>query len=307
VNSSSKKMGSPHVELFPNDLNQVRHLLATSSQAGGFPSKAGSALQSALSNQGKLFRSQFVLGLAHLFDKSVDGFIHRIAASVEMVHTASLILDDLPCMDDALLRRGKPPLHRQFGEGHTILAAFAIISRANQLLATPHTRMNLSRQLQVLEIFNRSFGLDGLAGGQSLDLETSTSTPLPEFATIHHYKTGALFTACAQMVAIWCQISLAQKEKVMVFARNLGLAFQVTDDLLDLQSATETAKCDEPGPHHGSLATRLSRTQMLDRLRTYHHAAWVALTGFGMSAVPLKSQVDSLLTLASDLACPASR
>lgn len=167
------------------------------------------------------------------------------ACAVEMVHTASLILDDLPSMDDASLRRGRSACHRVHGEATAILAAFALLNRAFGVLADgwpagpePATRAALARELA------GAVGSDGMIAGQAADL--SATDRAVDFATlefIHSRKTGALFVASAAMGAVAAAATAAETAAVKAYAKNLGLAFQIVDDLIDATGdVTEAGK-----------------------------------------------------------------
>jgi geranylgeranyl pyrophosphate synthase len=168
------------------------------------------------------------------------------ACAVEMVHTASLILDDLPSMDDALLRRNRPACHRAHGEANAILAAFALQNRAFELLAEgwsggpdPQLRAALARELA------GAVGETGMIAGQARDL-SATDRDI-DFATlefIHSRKTGALFVATAAMGALAAGASAADTAAVRAYAKNLGLAFQIVDDLIDAVGAAAEAGKD---------------------------------------------------------------
>jgi len=163
------------------------------------------------------------------------GRVLPAACAVEMVHSASLILDDLPCMDDARLRRGRETCHVRYGQATAVLAAFALQNRAFELLAGgwpgdpgEAVRCSLARDLA------RAIGLDGMIAGQHRDLEM-TDKPL-DFATlefIHSRKTGALFMASAAVGAMATRSSARDMAAVLTYAKNLGLAFQVVDDIID--------------------------------------------------------------------------
>jgi geranylgeranyl diphosphate synthase type II len=158
------------------------------------------------------------------------------ACAIELVHTSSLILDDLPCMDDALLRRGRPACHRVHGEATAILAAFALQNRAFELLAEgwPGGPDASARTAIALDLA-RAIGTDGMIAGQDTDL-AMTDRPV-DFATlefIHSRKTGALFMASAALGALAAGASPAQRAAVTTYAKNLGLAFQIIDDLIDV-------------------------------------------------------------------------
>jgi geranylgeranyl diphosphate synthase type II len=157
------------------------------------------------------------------------------ACAIEMVHTASLILDDLPAMDDAKTRRGRPTCHVAHGEATAILAAFALQNRAFEILAEgwdggpdPAARGRVARELA------RAIGLDGMIAGQSVDLlMTDRAIDFPTLEFIHSRKTGALFTASAALGALSARAHPAELAAVVAYAKNLGLAFQIVDDLLD--------------------------------------------------------------------------
>lgn len=156
-----------------------------------------------------------------------------VAAAVELVHASSLILDDLPSMDDAPLRRGRASNHVQFGEATAILAAFGLLNLAFGTIAHAYDPALASRLTTTIA---GSVGPDGLVGGQALDLETTDRQI--DFATlerIHRGKTGALFVAAACCGALTAGAAPDALSALTAFARNLGLAFQIVDDLLDVE------------------------------------------------------------------------
>jgi geranylgeranyl pyrophosphate synthase len=161
-----------------------------------------------------------------------------------MVHTASLILDDLPSMDDARTRRGRPTCHVAHGEATAILAAFALLNRAFEILADgweggpdATTRSRVARELC------RAIGTDGMIAGQSLDLRmTDREIDFPTLEFIHSRKTGALFMASAALGALAARAQPAELGAVVAYAKNLGLAFQIVDDLIDVTGGAEAGK-----------------------------------------------------------------
>jgi geranylgeranyl diphosphate synthase type II len=164
--------------------------------------------------------------------------------AIEMVHTASLILDDLPSMDDARTRRGRPTCHVVHGEATAILAAFALLNRAFEILAEgwpggpdPAGRAAIARELA------RSIGTDGMIAGQSVDLlMTDREIDFPTLEFIHSRKTGALFMASAALGAMATCARSAETAAVVAYAKNLGLAFQIVDDLIDVTGGEEAGK-----------------------------------------------------------------
>jgi geranylgeranyl diphosphate synthase type II len=203
------------------------------------------AVEYSLLAPAKRVRPVLMLMVAELF-RSEPRAVLPAAGAVEMVHTASLILDDLPSMDDALLRRGREACHRVHGEANAILAAFALLNRAFALLAEgwaggpdPTLRAALARELA------GAVGEGGMIAGQARDL-SATDCDI-DFATlefIHSRKTGALFVACAAMGAMAASAGPADTAAVKAYAKNLGLAFQVVDDLIDVGGRAAVAGKD---------------------------------------------------------------
>jgi geranylgeranyl diphosphate synthase type II len=168
------------------------------------------------------------------------------ACAVEMVHTASLILDDLPAMDDARLRRGRPACHVAHGQAAAILAAFALLNRAFEVLASswPGAPDIAAREAMAAELA-RAVGASGMIAGQAADLGL-VDRPL-DFATlefIHSRKTGALFIAAASLGARAGRAGPAESAAVAAYAKNLGLAFQIKDDLIDVTGSADEAGKD---------------------------------------------------------------
>lgn len=163
-----------------------------------------------------------------------------VACAVEMVHAASLMLDDMPCMDNALLRRGRPTVHRQFGEDVAILAAIALLSRAFAILGSSQDISPAVRARLVTRLAD-TIGAQGLVKGQFLDLRGGRRSP-DEIATTNELKTGVLLGVSVDMAAIIAQADEATAASLRAFAFAAGQAFQIRDDFLD-------------GPGHDSAAT----------------------------------------------------
>ena len=165
-----------------------------------------------------------------------------LACAVEMIHTYSLIHDDLPAMDDDDLRRGKPTSHKVFGEAIAILAGDALLTRAFHLLATVPSRVEdalARRRLAATEVLAEACGTGGLIGGQVMDLESEgRATSAASLERLHRAKTGALLSACVRGGAILGGARPNELEALSSYAAAIGLAFQVVDDVLD---ATEDA------------------------------------------------------------------
>jgi geranylgeranyl diphosphate synthase type II len=167
-----------------------------------------------------------------------------LACAVEMVHASSLILDDLPSMDDATLRRGKPTLHKVVGEANAILAAVSLLNGAFEMIQEA-PGLNDRRRVRATARLAEAIGAAGLIGGQVADLEaTGTKLDLEALEFIHSHKTGALFIAAAELGAIAAGGSSRDVEVLRRYAKNLGLAFQITDDLLDYSGSPGTTGKD---------------------------------------------------------------
>jgi geranylgeranyl diphosphate synthase type II len=168
------------------------------------------------------------------------------ACAVEMVHTASLILDDLPSMDDATLRRGRPACHVAHGEANAVLAAFALQNRAFEVLARGWPAgPDAALRGEMAGLLAGAIGLEGMIAGQAADL-AMTGQPI-DFETlefIHSRKTGALFSAAAGFGALAGRAGPAERAAVAAYAKNLGLAFQIMDDVIDATGAAAEAGKD---------------------------------------------------------------
>ena len=198
------------------------------------PPRLTEAVRYALFNGGKRVRPILALLTARTFGGKPAGSLD-LACAVEMVHASSLILDDLPCMDDSPLRRGGPALHKAFGEDVALLAAYALLSGAFQNAVRAAARLPQERYATeaYVDALAGSIGTGGLVGGQYLDLHPPDTTDFAALEYIHSHKTGALFIAAARLGAMAAQARPAELEAVTLFAKNLGLAFQIQDDLLD--------------------------------------------------------------------------
>ena len=165
-----------------------------------------------------------------------------VGAAVEMIHAYSLIHDDLPCMDDDVLRRGKPTCHVEFDEATALLAGDALQALAFKIVSQYKLCESAEIQLNLIEVFAHACGSRGMAGGQAVDLaNVGKLITLPELEYMHILKTGALICASVGMGAT-CGTPLARQDRNALdrYARCIGLAFQVVDDILDEQSSTET-------------------------------------------------------------------
>jgi len=208
---------------------------------GARPEPVHQAMHYALTGAGKRVRPVLTMAVADLFGTRSEPVLD-LACAIEMVHACSLVLDDLPSMDDAALRRGRPTVHRVFGESVALLAALALLNRAYALVAEAHHRLSLRRYTteDVVHHLAAAIGSDGLIGGQALDLLASPAEMnLDVLEYIHSHKTGALFMAAGELGAMAADARRRDLEVIARFAKNLGLAFQISDDLLDVLATPE--------------------------------------------------------------------
>jgi geranylgeranyl diphosphate synthase type II len=203
------------------------------------PTRVHSAIRWSLFAGGKRFRPALLLATGQTFGANTDDLL-RTACALEMIHTYSLIHDDLPSMDNDELRRGRPTCHVKFDEATAILAGDALQTLAFQTIAEDE---QLSPQLRVhliAEIARAAGTPEGMVAGQAHDLDAeSRDVTDVELERIHHRKTGALIRAAARCGAIIAGASERELEAVTEYATNLGLLFQITDDLLDVTATAE--------------------------------------------------------------------
>jgi farnesyl diphosphate synthase len=263
------------------------------------PARLHDAMRYSTLGGGKRVRAMLVYGAGALTEAPAERL--RIAASaVEMIHAYSLIHDDLPCMDDDVLRRGKPTCHVEFDEATALLAGDALQSLAFQLMSEYKLGDDAAVQLRMIQIFAAAGGSRGMAGGQAIDLDAVGKTiTLPELEYMHILKTGALIRASV-LLGAHCGKSLPQPDldRLDRYAKCVGLAFQVVDDILDEEgdAATlgKTAGKDkaQSKPTYTSLmgladAKRFSEELLADSLE--------ALSTFGPGASRLREIADFIV------------
>jgi geranylgeranyl diphosphate synthase type II len=244
------------------------------------PERVHTAIRWSLFAGGKRFRPALLLATGQTLGASVDDLL-RPACALEMIHTYSLIHDDLPSMDNDNLRRGRPTCHIKFGEATAILAGDALQTLAFQTIAEDQ-RLSPGLRVQLIAEIARAAGTpDGMVAGQAQDLDAeSRDVTNVELERIHHRKTGALIRAAARCGAIIAGARGRELEAVTEYAINLGLLFQITDDLLDVTATAEdlgktpgkdarSRKATYPALY-GVAATRAE-------LEVVHRSAWNAL------------------------------
>jgi geranylgeranyl pyrophosphate synthase len=279
---------------------RIEAVLQQSLRRPGIPSDLLLAMEYAVLGGGKRLRPQLAYAAAEA--AGGDYAAADIAAcAVELVHAYSLIHDDLPAMDDDVLRRGKPTCHVVFGEALAILAGDALQALAFELIAaSPRLSTGHSTRLHMLIELTRASGAQGMVGGQAIDI-AATGTRLDEHALghMHALKTGALITASVMLGAL--STNLASREGLQffeAFARLTGLAFQIRDDILDVEADSAVS-----GKQQGKDARRnkptytslLGLAGARTRLQEAASAAERELAGFGPEADNLRSLARAML------------
>lgn len=209
------------------------------------------AMRYASLDGGKRMRPFLVLQGASLFNVATSSAL-RAAVAIEMVHCYSLVHDDLPAMDDDELRRGRPTVHKKFDEATAILAGDALLTRAFRVLADPATHGDATVRADLVVALSDAAGAAGMVGGQMLDL-LAEKTPLDigGITRLQRLKTGALIAFSAEAGAILGKAPVPARLALRAYAHDLGLAFQIADDLLDAEGSTE-----EVGKRTGKDAAR---------------------------------------------------
>jgi geranylgeranyl pyrophosphate synthase len=262
------------------------------------PTQIHSAIRWSVFAGGKRFRPALLLATGQTLGADQAQLL-RTACALEMIHTYSLIHDDLPAMDDDDLRRGQPTCHIKFGEATAILAGDALQSLAFQTIAedgrlTPELRVELIAELA------RAAGTPaGMVAGQALDLEAeSREVSGADLERIHHRKTGALIRAAAHSGALIAGANETELAAVTEYATNLGLLFQITDDLLDVTATAEDLG-KTPGKDARSRKATYPRVYGIQatqqHLEVVHRAAFSSLERIGRPAELLHSIADLIL------------
>lgn len=280
-----------------NDFEAVLRGLLPAAEVA--PQRLHAAMRYSVLDGGKRVRPLLVFAAGELAGAARSG-LDRIAAALELIHAYSLVHDDLPCMDDDVLRRGKPTCHVEFDEATALLVGDALQSLAFQLLSEVPLCDDPVRQLRMVALLAAASGSRGMAGGQAIDLASvGKSLTLPELEQMHIHKTGALIRAAVVLGAL-CGDGLdnAQIDRLDHFGKTIGLAFQVVDDVLDCEADTATLgktagkDAGHDKPTYVSLLGLAGAKEMAQRL---HREAQDTLAGLGESAHRLRQLADFIV------------
>ena len=260
------------------------------------PARLHDAMRYAVLGAGKRVRPLLAFAAGEV-TRAAEERVELAAASVELIHAYSLVHDDLPCMDDDVLRRGKPTVHVEYDEATALLAGDALQSLAFQVLCEESLARDAQAQLEMVRMLAAAAGSRGMAGGQQIDLEsTGKALDVTDLEFMHVHKTGALIRA-AVLLGAACGEPLAAPENAALdrYAKAVGLAFQVVDDVLDAEASTATlgktaGKDEKQGkPTYVAAMGRGAARELAERLRMDAHAA---LEGLGGRAHRLRSLAD---------------
>jgi len=248
------------------------------------PAGLAEAARYAALSPGKRFRPMLTLLTAREFGAEPLAALDA-ACAFEMVHAASLILDDLPSMDDAALRRGRATTHREFGEATAILAAVGLLNHAFGVIAGDPRLPDAARG-ELCRRLSDSIGFQGLVSGQALDLNDRDQTRTPgDIDLLNHRKTGVLMVAAAEAGALVAGASDSAVTAVGEFARRLGLAFQIQDDLIDAAFIAETGKDLGKDAGMATLVTVLGPQEAAAAVSAHLEAAEAALARAGATGL----------------------
>jgi farnesyl diphosphate synthase len=266
--------------------------------AGAAPARLQEAMRYAVLGGGKRVRPLLVFAAGGLFGAELDA-LKRAAAAVEMLHAYSLVHDDMPCMDDDALRRGRPTVHVAYDEATALLVGDALQAQAFTVLADG-AAVPAARQVAMLRVLGRASGAAGMCGGQAIDLDSvGLSLTLDQLERMHQLKTGALLRASVLLGALAGRdVTEAEQAALDTYSNAIGLAFQVVDDVLDAtaDSATlgKTAGKDAAAnkPTYVSILGLPESKLLAEKLRREAHDA---LAPFGERALRLRELADLIV------------
>jgi farnesyl diphosphate synthase len=263
------------------------------------PQRLHQAMRYAVLDGGKRVRPLLAYAAGELTHAASER-VETVAAAVELIHVYSLVHDDLPCMDNDALRRGKPTCHVAFDEATALLVGDSLQSLAFQLIAERTVAHSPSVQLELIRLLALASGSRGMAGGQAIDLESvGKALTQPELEFMHIHKTGALIRAAVLLGAhAGSGLDSSQLDAINHYATCIGLAFQVMDDILDVEANTATLgktagkDADQNKPTYVSILGLEAARKLAEEL---HHNALSALLEFGDDARRLAQIADFIV------------
>jgi farnesyl diphosphate synthase len=267
-------------------------------RATGPESRLMSAMRYASLGGGKRIRPFFTMETGAMFGADETSTL-RAACAIELVHCYSLVHDDLPCMDDDDMRRGQPTVHRAYDEATAVLAGDGLLSFAFEILADPDTHQDPGIRVALVHGLARASGPQGMVGGQMIDMVgTEVADDLAAVTRLQRLKTGALIGFAADAGAIIGRASDEARQAIARFTHDLGLAYQIADDLLDVEGTPEVAgkaTGKDAAAGKATFVTLLGVEGARDRVRLLAHQARSHLAMFGERASYLVQSVEFVL------------
>jgi farnesyl diphosphate synthase len=262
------------------------------------PQRLHQAMRYSVLDGGKRVRPLLAFAAGELVGAELER-VNYAAAAVELIHAYSLVHDDMPCMDDDVLRRGKPTCHVQFDEATALLVGDSLQTLAFQFLTDPLLSDRPSRQIEMVRLLAQASGSRGMAGGQAIDLDSvGKQLSVTELEFMHIHKTGALIRAAVLLGANCGEASEESLARLDHFAKCVGLAFQVVDDILDAEADTATLgktagkDADNDKPTYVTLLGVVAAKKMAADL---HREALNTLADLGAPAQRLRELADFIV------------
>ncbi|MBP6095181.1 MAG: polyprenyl synthetase family protein [Methyloversatilis sp.] len=262
------------------------------------PARLHQAMRYAVLGGGKRIRP-LLCHAAGALSGAAPAALDAAACAVEMIHAYSLVHDDMPCMDDDVLRRGKPTVHVAYDDATALLVGDSLQSLAF-LLLSEHCRVSADTRIRMISQMAVASGSRGMAGGQAIDLESvGLSLGVEELEFMHIHKTGALIRCATRLGAACGELDVAGSAQLDQYAATVGLLFQVVDDVLDCEASTaalgKTAGKDA-ADNKPTYVSTLGIGRARERARELHGEAIESISGFGNKAQRLRELADFVLT-----------
>ncbi len=293
------------MELYTSTMNELlqaleRELAMSMPSTATLQATVAKAMAYACEAGGKRLRPMLVLLFTRLCGGEAENAL-PFAAAIEMIHCYSLVHDDLPCMDNSLVRRGRPSTFAAYGEDMALLAGDGLLTRAFEwgLSSRAVQAVGAERALEAMRVLAEAAGIDGMVGGQTIDLESEgKAIDLATLQTLQAGKTGALLTAACDMGAVLGGADADKRAAAARYGMELGLCFQIIDDILDVTSSAEELGKPVGADEDNEKVTFVSLlgAEKAERLAEEHtQAALEALSVFGADAQELVVLTEALL------------
>jgi len=280
-------------------IEQALSAALASAEAPGCPPRLAEAMRHAVFPGGARIRPQLCLAVAKACGDRHPRLADAAAAAIELLHCASLVHDDLPCMDDDDLRRGKPTVHKAYDEATAVLAGDALQTLAFEILADPQTHADPGVRCQLVMRFAEAAGARGMVGGQMMDMIAhEIGNDIAAVTRMQRLKTGALIGCALEAGAIMGRASDDARAALHAFAHDLGLAYQIVDDLLDAEGdpdAMGKAVRKDCDAGKATFVTLLGLDGARERVRLLADQARAHLGSFGSRAHYLRDAVELVL------------